>query len=273
MSAKKLTTLLAVFFFLGLVTEAVAGGFGGFGRMLKRNLKRSARRKVRNTKDKAKERVIGAKTQAVSNLTGGMLTGEDGEAVDFKESLKSKLKEKASAITPLAGADNKEDVKANLSATFRARIEAMRSRISKNALKDSVVSNVTGGQLSASEDEEGGESLSIRDRIRARLEAAKSGYKDKVNTKIHDASGVIDKVGGSSGVLDLNTADSAQLSAVDGISEADANNIIDYREQNGSVEAKDLIDIVGYKKYMILRTQLYAGDGEEDDEEEEEEEY
>ena len=272
MAIRKLSTLLAIVFFFGLVGEAMAGGFGGFGRMLKRNLKRSAKQKVQNTRDKAKERVIGTKTTALSNLTGGTITGEGGEGLNFKESLKSKIKERATAITPLAGAENSEDAKATLSASFRQRIEAMRSKVSSDALKNSVVSNVTGGQISATEDAEGGESLSIRDRIRARLEAAKSGYKDKVNSKIDNASGVIDKVGGSSGALDLNSADASQISAVDGISEADANKIIEYRDQNGSVEAKDLIDIVGYKKYMILRTQLGgSADDEEDDEEEEEE--
>ena len=247
---------------LFLVGDVFAGGFGGFGRALKRNLRHSIKRRAHSRKTRMKcqikQRLTDTKANIVNTATGGLATGTAGGIKsEIKCNLKERLRQRASQLTPLAGAESVDDVKYGFKESMRARIEEMRSRLSAEALKNTALENVTGGSLPATDPE--GRVLSLKERIRARIEAVKNAPKEQLEEKIDQAGGIIDKIGGSSGRIDLNTATVEELASVDGIDEEDATKIVDFRDQNGSIATKDLIDIVGYRKYLLLRTELADG--------------
>jgi len=262
--ARKTLTLIIGIASLALATDVVAGGFGGFGRALRRNLQRSAKNRVQQTKDNAVNRVTNAKDETVTNLTGGVVTSSGGEIadVDLKQSLTDKVKERATAITPLAGANNSTEAKDMLTSSARSRIEEMRARLTPSALSDQVVNDATGGQISTSDTGEA--TLSIRERIRARLDDAKANAQGKVNSQVEGTVGVIDQVGGTSGDLDLASATAEDFAAIDGIEQEDGDKLVAYRDQHGSLAVEDLATVVGYKKYLLLRTHLGGGDDEEE---------
>ena len=255
----KLAAMLVGLFLAGNV---FAGGFGGFGRALRRNLRHSIKRRAHNRKARMKhqikQRLTDTKANIVNTATGGLATGTAGGIKsEIKYNLKDRLRQRAAQLTPLAGAESADDVKAGFKESMRARIEEMRSRLSADALKNRALENVTGGSLPATDPE--GRVLSLKERIRSRIEALKNAPKDQLEQKVDQAGGIIDKIGGSSGRIDLNTATVEELASVDGIDEDDAAKIVDFRDQNGSIATKDLIDIVGYKKYLLLRTELADG--------------
>ena len=238
-------TLLFVFLF-GSSLNSWAGGFGGFGGMIKNNLKNSAKKRARRTKEKARKRVIGAKKETISNLTGGIYDGssnlKSSGSSDFKENLKDQVKKQvksqAKAMTPLANIDSKEEARSHLSSSLRKRLSAIRSRVSEKAETESGVSDLPGSSGSSPLP---GDGDAIRNRLKKRIQEQKGRVTN----------------------LSLSNSRLEDFYSIDGISKEDASKIVDYRAQNASMSKKELIDLLGYKKYIVLRARLSEDSFEE----------
>jgi len=271
----KKTTLLSGLVLLLLVsfTSRVEAGFGGFFDNVQKNLERDARRKAeeskRRAKERARQRAEEAQRKAISNVSQGLVDGNEVDLDNFKDSYKEKLKEgaeqkmkdKATEVTPLAACNNSDEMKAQVKSSYRSRIEAMRARLSGDKLTDQVVEGTTGVDMSDDE-------MSLSDKVKARLDNAKNAPGNIVSEKVDNAAGGLDSSGLSADNIDLNSASAAGFAAVEGIELSDGQKIVDYRNNQGSIEARDLIDVIGYKKYLILRTQIREDDNGDDEEDE-----
>jgi len=247
-------------------SELRAGGFGGFVKRIKRNVKGNAKKKVKRTKDSAKDRVVGSKDQIVDQSTNNTTLGRAATGQITKETLtedmRQRAKNKVAATSPMAGAALDGEAPGDgLKQSVRDRIEAMRANYSADALGDRVGDSVLGENAGGSGEDGAGFGQSLRDKLRAIREQREQSLFGGVEGSV---GGAVDAVGGSSGSMDLNTASASELADIDGIDSSDAVAIVQYREENGGVCLDDLTGIIGFKKYLLVRTYV-SGDEDEDD--------
>ena len=110
-----------------------------------------------------------------------------------------------------------------------------------------------------------GDDRSLSDKIQDRLDGAKHAPGEMVGDRMSDVSGGLDSAGLSADNIDLNTASAEQFAAVEGIELSDGEKIVNYRNNNDSIESRDLIDVIGYQKYLVLRTQIREDEDDDDD--------
>jgi DNA uptake protein ComE-like DNA-binding protein len=265
--------VLVGFVFFNSVPVANAGFGGSFFNNVQKNLQRDAKKKAAESKRKAEERARQeaeeAQRNAVSEVSGGVVDGQDVDLDNFKESYKEEFKEgvnrkakdKATEITPLAACDNSEEMKTKAKSSFQQRIDAMKARLSTEKMIDQTVEGTTGVNIS----DEDGDERSLSEKIQDRLDAAKNAPANIAEDKMSNLGGGLDSTGLSSDNIDLNTASAEQFAAVDGIELSDGEKIVNFRNSNGSIESRDLIDVIGYKKYLVLRTQIREDEDDDDD--------
>lgn len=232
-------------------TDGAQAGWGkSFLKNIKGNAKANAQKKVETTKSNVTNRVDSAKMEAVGEATGTNPTELSKQGLI--DAAKQKATEKVGEVSPLAGeAVAGGDPKESLKASYQARVDAMKANLTPDALKDKALTDVTGQDVSGGVD--GG---SLSDGLKARLDALKADREARLLGNVTGSTGILDTVGATSGTIVLATCSAAELQAVDGIEAADAAAIISFRDQNGGMVENDLIKVVGFKKYLLIRTHL-----------------